>query len=669
MNEGGYLTIEEMISIPRLSEPAVSEDGSRVAWVRREPHWDGDEYRKHVCVYDSTAGITSVVAGGEVQSSAPGWSSRGDLAQLSRVGDDEDSVEQVFVVREGDRFQVTHIPTGVVAHRWAPDGRGLFYLAPDPDQDRALKRRRERYGDFEYLGCDGVWNRLFYLDVERGRSRSAAPADRPPDLREGEDDDPATPLTAGSRWHILDFDVTSDGGTVAFTAVPTPDFPGNADQAGLFLLDVPSGEITRLETEQVPQGYVRPLLSPDGTQLCYGVAVAEGKMFNTVTVEILELDSGERGRPLAHIDESIRPVCWTERGLVFTWQERTDWYVGMLRGDGEVIRLAADPGTVTMEASVSFDGQHLATITASSERPFEVFLDGAAVTDQYRHYRNRTVSQREVIRWKSHDGTQVEGILVTAPDLDRGVRHPLLVLVHGGPTWAAFAVPTHDLYYPYEEFVERGFIIVDVNYRGSSGYGDAFRKLNYRNLGLGDFDDVISGVDALVEGGLADPGRVGIMGWSQGGYISAMCCTYTDRFAAASVGAGISNWYTYYNNTDIPVFTRHYLGDTPWNDPEIYARTSPITYIHGARTPTLIQHGDRDARVPFANARELHRGLKDAGVDAVLVAFRGMGHGPNVPGMNRAIMKQNYAWFCHHLLGDTMDDLWLEVEDEGQGGS
>ena len=136
-----------------------------------------------------------------------------------------------------------------------------------------------------------------------------------------------------------------------------------------------------------------------------------------------------------------------------------------------------------------------------------------------------------------------------------------------------------DRYYPVERFAAKGALILKPNYRGSAGYGEKFRALNVRNLGVGDYDDVITGVDSLIAKGIVDKDRVGAMGWSQGGYISAFITCYSDRFKAVSVGAGISDWMTYYVNTDIHPFTRQYLKATPWDDPEIYRKTSPITYV------------------------------------------------------------------------------------------
>jgi dipeptidyl aminopeptidase/acylaminoacyl peptidase len=263
---------------------------------------------------------------------------------------------------------------------------------------------------------------------------------------------------------------------------------------------------------------------------------------------------------------------------------------------------------------------------------------------------------REIVSWKSQDGTPIEGVLHKPADFQPGRRYPLLLVVHGGPATASRPVPQSQTTdpYPIDVFLGRGAIVLEPNYRGGSGYGEKFRMLNIRNLGLGDCWDVLSGVDALVAQGLADKDRVGTMGWSQGGYISAFLTTaHSDRIKAASVGAGVTNWTTYYANTDIHLFTRRYLKATPWDDPEIYARTSPMTYIKEAKTPTLIQHGGNDPRVPLPNAFELFQGLRDRGVPTRLVIFKGFGHGLVKPKAYRAAMEQNVEWFGEHIFGET----------------
>ena len=257
-----------------------------------------------------------------------------------------------------------------------------------------------------------------------------------------------------------------------------------------------------------------------------------------------------------------------------------------------------------------------------------------------------------MVRWKSQDGAEIEGVLHKPADFQAGRRYPLLVVIHGGPTGVSRPVPYSNGvgYYPIDLWLARGALVLEPNYRGSAGYGEKFRSLNVRNLGIGDAWDVLSGIDQLVADGLVDRNRVGAMGWSQGGYISAFLTTkHADRFKAISVGAGISNWMTYYVNTDIHPFTRQYLKATPWDDPKIYADTSPMTYIKSAKTPTLIQHGDQDQRVPPPNAFELYQGLRDQNVPVQLVLFKGFGHPLNKPKANRAAMQQNFDWFNKYL--------------------
>ncbi len=269
----------------------------------------------------------------------------------------------------------------------------------------------------------------------------------------------------------------------------------------------------------------------------------------------------------------------------------------------------------------------------------------------------------ELIEWESEDGARIEGVLYKPDGYQAGRRYPLFVVIHGGPAATSRPELLTGYVYPVHQWLARGAMVLLPNYRGSAGYGEAFRALNVRNLGVGDMWDVMSGVDHLVEQGMAHPDSLGAMGWSQGGYISAFLTTHTDRFGAISVGAGISNWVTYYVNTDIHPFTRIYLKATPWDDRDIYAITSPMTTITEASTPTLIQHGEFDRRVPIPNAYELFQGLRDMGVESQLIVYKGFGHGINKPKERLAATWHNWIWFARHLWGEQVE---MPLEKEGE---
>lgn len=266
----------------------------------------------------------------------------------------------------------------------------------------------------------------------------------------------------------------------------------------------------------------------------------------------------------------------------------------------------------------------------------------------------------EVIQWKSTDGALIEGILLKPKNYDAAKRYPLLVVIHGGPTGIDLPDPVPTYVYPIMQWTEKGALVLRINYRGSAGYGEKFRSLNVSNLGIGDMWDVMSGVAYLNSKNMIDTSRMGCMGWSQGGYISAFLTTNTNMFKAISVGAGISNWVTYYVSTDITPFTRQYLATTPWNDMNIYLKTSPMTNINKAATPTLIQHGEFDKRVPISNAYELYRGLQDRNIPSKLIVYKGFGHGINKPKERLAAIWHNWQWFNKYVFGDKEEQLPFE---------
>lgn len=419
-------------------------------------------------------------------------------------------------------------------------------------------------------------------------------------------------------------------------------------------MDIEAGGLQKLNVDRLLGGGV--CFSTDGSKLCYAASIREKEYYRSriqdSTLEIFDLHTGHRTQPLTDSDSTVVPLRWTNKGILMKWQDKTNVCIGLLSEDGKVKMLSRD-GFI-LDASMTADGKHLSFIKALPNETFEVYVDDKKITDENSFFDGKLKSNREVISWKSTDGLEIEGVLTTPAAFDAKGKYPLLVLIHGGPAWASFPIHSgcFNDKYPVEPFIEKGFIVLEPNYRGSSGYGNEFLKANYRHLGLGDCDDIISGVDALVDKGIADKDRVGVMGWSQGGFISAFCSICSDRFKAASVGGGITNWRHHYAHTDIPWFIRMHLGSNPWNDPEIYLKTSPMTYIKSACTPTLIQHGEVDARVPITNSYELYRGLKDMGVETEFVVFKGMAYSSEQPGVNMAVMEQNLGWFLERVLGE-----------------
>jgi dipeptidyl aminopeptidase/acylaminoacyl peptidase len=379
---------------------------------------------------------------------------------------------------------------------------------------------------------------------------------------------------------------------------------------------------------------------------------------------VVPADGGKPRSVTDAFDEDPFLIDWKPDGIYFSGLQKTASHLFRVQPDDpKVARLTSPDGLMAGNFSLTSDGRQVAYTAVSPTALGEVFLsevNGFAphkLTDMTEQTRDLILGSSEVISWKSRDGTTIEGVLTKPADFDPAKKRPLLCIIHGGPTGVDRPALLFGRYYPADVWAGRGALILRVNYRGSAGYGEKFRQLNVGNLGVGDAWDVLSGVDHLIKLGWVDPAKVGCMGWSQGGYISAFLATSSDRFAAISVGAGISNWATYYYNTDITPFTIQYLGKDPIADPAVYQKTSPMSYIHKAKTPTLIQHGENDRRVPIPNAYELRQGLEDRGAKVEMIVYKGFGHGITKPRAQRAVMRHNLAWFNHYLWGDPLPDF------------
>ncbi|MBU5485097.1 S9 family peptidase [Clostridium sp. MSJ-11] len=666
MNEKTYLSIEEAISLPTLSGTNISDDGKNVAFVKKTANWKENKYGNHVWIYEKDKGQCYPLTTRDIESTCPLWSPNSrDIAYLSPVGDEDNKKNQIFIksIDGSSEVQITDEKEGVSKFKWDPTGKGFYYVAQCKESE-VIKKRKELYGDFHHIGKEYQNNCLYYIEIEKviqnDKYEHPESFDSAGKDKDEHENSVVYQLTDGKDFHIHEFDISNDGKKVVFMATPSPNM-GDYINGDLYILDIKAGELQKMNIDKLLGG--RVCFSPEGSKICYSASIREKDYYKThiedSALEIYDINNGEVIQPLTDFDSTVIPLRWTAKGILIKWQNKTNYLIGLLSEDGTVEMLSEKVNSFIMDASITKDGNHISYNKAIINETFEIYLDDKKITNENSFFKGKLKSKKEIISWQSSDGIEIEGVLSTPVEFDANKKYPLLVVIHGGPAWASFPIflDYFNEKYPIEQFIEKGFIVLEPNYRGSSGYGNEFLKANYRKLGIGDYNDVISGVDKLVDKGIADKDRVGVMGWSQGGYISAFCSTYSDRFKAISVGGGISDWITYYVNTDIPQSIRIYLGDNPWNDPEIYTKTSPMTYIKSACTPTLIQHGEKDEGVPAPNAYELYQGLRDMEVDTELIIFKGMAYSSDQPGINVAIMKQNLMWFSHYILGESMKDF------------
>jgi len=640
-------SVDELLTLKTVGGVSISPDAKWIAYTVGYGDFKTDTFMNQIWLIDVASGRNFQLTRGDKSSNSPRWSPDGTwLTFLSNRVDDKN---QIFAINPlgGEAMQLTKSETSIGNYAWSDDGKTIAYLAAEPAPP-VSKERKDYMGDFEVVRREYTFNHIWTLTLA---------------------DAMKTPVAGKQRTKKKDFSVDSfswspDGSKIAFSATVNPDLiQGGTDD--IYVLNLSDDSLRKLVSQSGPD--TGPRWSPDGKQIAFITAMGREPFF--ATNGKLAVVSAEGGTPQSltdNFDESPNIVDWKPAGLYFTSLQKTAAHLFRLDpATGKISRVSQPENLMGGSASLSRDAKTIAVTIGSPTSLTEVFVTDTnkfaprKLTNFNEQTNNLVLGTRELISWKSTDGAEIEGVLIKPANFDATKKYPLLCIIHGGPTGVdrPLLLTPDTRTYPADIWAARGAIILKVNYRGSAGYGEKFRSLNVRNLGVGDAWDVISGVDNLIAKGFIDRNKVACMGWSQGGYISAFLTASSDRFAAISVGAGISDWATYYYNTDITPFTIHYLGKNPVDDPEIYQKTSPIAYIKNAKTPTLIQHGELDRRVPIANAYELRQALEDRGVKVEMIVYKGFGHGITKPKSQRAVMQHNLGWFNHYIWNDPLPDF------------
>lgn len=634
-------TPEVMIKYKRVGQTALSPDGKLIAYTVSTPimECEKSEFLTHIRIVSSDGKMNYQFTQGEKSCTNPSFSPDGKyLAFTSARG--SESKNQIWISRftGGDPEKLTTAESGVNAYKWSPDSKRIAYTMNNPDTEEEKKNKKEKR-DMKVLDTNYKYSHLYTITIEED-SKGERNVKR---------------LTSGD-FHINSFDWSPDGKTIAFEhqIFPSPDVWSTNN-----ISSVPSdgGTITSLVSWKGADRF--PRYSPDGKWLAFTSDNGDPKWAFHAYVYIMPAQGGEP-RKLASTPDSYPSqfIGWSSdsKEMYIGEASQTCRRIFALPVNGKKPRVVT-PGQGNYSGiSFSKNGKVMAFIYQTTEKAPDVYITGTKnfkpekLTDVNAGFPKLPMGKTEVITWKSTDGLKIEGLLTYPVNYIEGRSYPLVLTIHGGPMGVfTQSFTAASSVYPIQAFAQEGYAILRPNPRGSSGYGKDFRFANYNNWGFGDYNDLMSGVDRVIEKGIAHSDSLCVMGWSYGGYMTSFIVTKTNRFKAASVGAGLPNLISFTGTTDIPSFIPDYFGGEFWDRPEIYMKHSGIFHVKNVTSPTQILHGEKDRRVPLSQGEEFYNALKRRGLMTEMIVYPRMPHGLREPKFIEDAGKRIIKWFNKNL--------------------
>lgn len=619
--------IEELRAVRHIETVAISPDGGKVAWVEKTPSGAAGIYLSEA--HPDGKPPRRVADGREVA-----WSP--DSRRLAFLSDkDERNQLQLYVSDATGRSprRLTSLRGFLADPRWSPDGKTIAFLFTEnaPREGGPLVAVTPDAGVVESKIYE---QRIATMEASGGGSPRQI---SPPDL------------------YVYEYDWSPDGRGFAATAAPGPG-DNNWYIAKLYVFHSDAARVIAQPSMQM----AFPRWSPDGTTVAFiaGLMSDEGSTGGDIyTVPASGGDSPPKN-VTPGLPASAAWLAWTpdsrrilfgeiaDGATAFAWVEPATGTVRTLWKGDEAVSARVEASILSMSA----DQKTSAAIRRSWTQPPEVWAGPIGAWRQVTHLNQNRKPQwgsSKSIHWRS-DLFNIQGWLLYPRELDLSRRYPLVVSVHGGPA-AAFLPHWPHLGFDMSVLSGQGYFVLLPNPRGSFGAGEEFTRANVKDFGGGDLRDILAGVDEVIRTAPVDPKRVGITGWSYGGFMTMWAVTQTDRFRAAVAGAGLANWQSYYGENSIDQWMLPYFGASVYDDPAVYAKSSPINFIKQAKTPTLILVGDRDGEVPAPQSYEFWHALKTLGVKTRLVVYPNEGHRISRPEHQKDILERLVAWFGEHL--------------------
>ena len=593
--------IVDLLNVPRLAEPQLSPDGRDVVFTKSDADWKSGKRISHVWRARADGSGTPVqLTNGTENENAPRWSPDGKtIAFITKRAENEFAQIHLLPVDGGEAKALTQHASAVSDIEWTPDGSALLFTAPEPKSDEEKARDKAKDDVYSY-DENYKQTHLWRVDVKSGSE---------------------TRLTSG-EFSVTSFDLSDDGRKIAFHRQPTPLLGSGAD-GEVWVMNADGSGAVQLTKNAAQESNAS--LSPDNSQVLFLADTnAQFEAYYNSRLFIVPAAGGSTRVLVSENDPyDVDRAFWSTDG-------KSVFFLANLGVHEELFVVPASGGKPRQLTSgkhnisaMSRVGDRFAFTISDSTSGGEVFVMAAGdsapkrVTRVFDYLtRDFKLGKQEAIQWKGADGTTVEGILTYPVDYQPGQKYPLAVMTHGGPR-AADKYSIGSVTYEFQVLAGKGYATLQPNYRGSTGYGDAFLRDMVGHYFQQAHLDVMTGVDELIRRGIADPDRMLKMGWSGGGHMTNKIVTFTDRFKAASSGAGAANWISMYAQSDIRSFRTPWFGGTPWqkNAPiEAYWNNSPLKDVANVRTPTLFFVGERDPRVPMPQAVEMYRALKSNGV-------------------------------------------------------
>lgn len=627
------------IKVKALGSPRVSPDGSRVVYTVAGEVMSADksEFVTQIWLATSDGKENSQITFAEKSSTNPKWSPDGK--SLAFTSTRKDNKNNLYVLRliGGEAEPVTDLKGSISDFDWSPDGNSIAYAMADAKTEDEEKNDKGR-NDFRWVDENLKMSRLYSVQLAKDTNGKREPRK----------------LTS-ENFNVSGFDWSPDGKTIVFSFVKTAG-ANDWTTSDVSVLDVASGKISVLANTVAAEG--SPRYSPDGRWIAMSVTDIPVRWAGSGTINIFPAAGGSARKMAVSHDAQPNIIGWSPDGAKIYFSEARGTGTAVYEADVATAAVTEkhSPPAVITGINLTEKANLFAMVIQTADRPPEVFI--AKITDQMptqisnanADMAKMPVGKTELIKWKSTDGREIEGLLTYPAGYVAGTKVPTILNIHGGPA----GVFQHSYIggrgvYPIAVFAAKGYAVLRPNPRGSSGYGTAFRQANIKDWGVGDYQDLMTGVDKVVEMGVADPNRLGVMGWSYGGYMTSTIITKTKRFKAASAGAPVTNLMSFNGTADIPSFVPDYFGGQSWENPDLYIKHSAMFNIKGASTPTLIQHGDADIRVPISQGYELYNALKAQGVSTRMIVLPRQPHGINEPKMQMAAMQSNLDWFEKYL--------------------